>query len=145
LYVHSNKLTAIDLSPLKNCLDLKGLFLANNNIKIIDLTPITPNINRIQIDEFKAFEFEDDNIISKIDSSFIPENVYYTESVIENDNSDVEYDEFDEEFSDFSGRTPNDDHSDSLNPNNPSFQSSMDNRSNQMNPNNSAYHSSRRR
>lgn len=43
------------------------------------------------------------------------------------------------------GKTPNDDRSDSLNPNNPANQASMDNRSNQMNPNNPAYHSSRGR
>lgn len=33
-------------------------------------------------------------------------------------------------------RTPNDDRSDSLNPNNPAHQASLDNRSNQLNPNN---------
>lgn len=41
------------------------------------------------------------------------------------------------------GHTPNDDRSDSLNPNNPAYQATADNRSNQMNPNNPAYHSSR--
>ena len=40
-------------------------------------------------------------------------------------------------------RTPNDDRSDSLNPNNPAEQAAADNRSSQMNPNNPAYHSSR--
>ncbi|MHC4252669.1 MAG: hypothetical protein ACYS9X_26425, partial [Planctomycetota bacterium] len=44
----------------------------------------------------------------------------------------------------YGGRTPNDDRSDSLNPNNAAYRASMDNRSNQMNPNNPAYHSSRR-
>ena len=37
------------------------------------------------------------------------------------------------------GRTPNDDRSDSLNPNNDAYQDSMDNHSNQLNPNNDAY------
>jgi hypothetical protein len=36
-------------------------------------------------------------------------------------------------------RNPNDDRSDSLNPNNDSHQASQDNRANQMNPNNSRY------
>jgi len=37
------------------------------------------------------------------------------------------------------GRTPNDDRSDSMNPNNDSYDYSQDNRSNQLNPNNDAY------
>ena len=41
------------------------------------------------------------------------------------------------------GRAPNDDRSDSLNPNNPTYKSAIDNCSNQMNPNNAAYRSSR--
>ncbi len=43
------------------------------------------------------------------------------------------------------GRSPNDDRSDSMNPNNDAYQASMDNRSDQMNPNNSSYWSSRGR
>lgn len=43
------------------------------------------------------------------------------------------------------GRSPNDDRSDSMNPNNDAYQASMDNRSDQMNPNNPAYGSSRGR
>ncbi len=50
----------------------------------------------------------------------------------------------DDEYED-DGRSPNDDRSDSINPNNDSYQASMDNRSDQMNPNNSAYWSSRGR
>jgi hypothetical protein len=42
-------------------------------------------------------------------------------------------------------RSPNDDRSDSMNPNNDDYQASMDNRSDQMNPNNDAYWSSRGR
>ncbi|MHA1169880.1 MAG: hypothetical protein ACTSRU_18785 [Candidatus Hodarchaeales archaeon] len=38
-----------------------------------------------------------------------------------------------------SGRTPNDDRSDSKNPNNPAYQASVDNRSDQLNPNNPEY------
>jgi hypothetical protein len=37
------------------------------------------------------------------------------------------------------GRTPNDDRSDSLNPNNGAHDSSQDNRSDQLNPNNERY------
>jgi hypothetical protein len=36
-------------------------------------------------------------------------------------------------------RTPNDDRSDSLNPNNDKYQDSQDNRSDQLNPNNDRY------
>ena len=46
---------------------------------------------------------------------------------------------------DVNGRSPNDDRSDSMNPNNDSYQAAMDNHSNQMNPNNDAYWSSRGR
>ena len=44
---------------------------------------------------------------------------------------------------DRSGRSPNDQRSDTMNPNNPTYHAATDNRSNQMNPNNPAYHSSR--
>lgn len=44
-----------------------------------------------------------------------------------------------------SGHSPNDDRSDSMNPNNDAYQASTDNRSDQMNPNNDAYWSSRGR
>jgi hypothetical protein len=37
-------------------------------------------------------------------------------------------------------RTPNDDRSDTLNPNNPAYDAARDNRSNQLNPNNPRYH-----
>jgi hypothetical protein len=36
-------------------------------------------------------------------------------------------------------RTPNDDRSDSLNPNNPAYEASQENRANQLNPNNEGY------
>lgn len=36
-------------------------------------------------------------------------------------------------------RTPNDDRSDSMNPNNDAYDASMDNHANQLNPNNEAY------
>lgn len=37
------------------------------------------------------------------------------------------------------GRIPNDDRSDSMNPNNDAYRDSTENRSNQLNPNNDAY------
>jgi hypothetical protein len=49
----------------------------------------------------------------------------------------------DDTVDDDGGRSSNDDRSDSMNPNNDSYQASMDNHSNQMNPNNEAYGSSR--
>ena len=50
------------------------------------------------------------------------------------DNGDYDYDDYSNE-----SRSPNDDRSDSMNPNNPSSQASQDNRSDQMNPNNPRY------
>ncbi len=41
------------------------------------------------------------------------------------------------------GRTPNDDRSDGLNPNNDAYQANQDNHSNQLNPNNDAYQDGR--
>lgn len=41
------------------------------------------------------------------------------------------------------GRTPNDDRSDSMNPNNDAHQASLDNRSDQLNPNNERYQGSK--
>ncbi|MHA1169645.1 MAG: hypothetical protein ACTSRU_17595, partial [Candidatus Hodarchaeales archaeon] len=41
------------------------------------------------------------------------------------------------------GRSPNDDRSDSMNPNNPSYRASVDNRADQLNPNDPSYLSSR--
>lgn len=37
------------------------------------------------------------------------------------------------------GRTPNDDRSDSMNPNNDAYWDSLENRANQLNPNNELY------
>lgn len=54
-------------------------------------------------------------------------------------------DEDDDYTGDDAGHSPNDDRSDSMNPNNDDYQASMDNRSDQMNPNNDAYWSSRGR
>jgi hypothetical protein len=63
-----------------------------------------------------------------------------TASSIRTANDDDDADEYEDEE-----RSPNDDRSDSMNPNNDSYQASMDNRSDQMNPNNDAYWSSRGR
>ena len=52
--------------------------------------------------------------------------------------SDDDWDEAED-----SGRSPNDDRSDSMNPNNDAHQAAMDNRADQMNPNNPSYWSSR--
>jgi hypothetical protein len=41
------------------------------------------------------------------------------------------------------GRSPNDDRSDSKNPNNPAYQALVDNRADHLNPDHEAYHSSR--
>ena len=63
-----------------------------------------------------------------------------TASSVRTANDDDDADEYEDE-----GHSPNDDRSDSMNPNNDSYQASMDNRSDQMNPNNDSYWSSRGR
>ena len=55
------------------------------------------------------------------------------------DESDEEYDDYYDDDFDGSSRSSNDDRSDSMNPNNDSYDASQDNRSNQMNPNNPSY------
>jgi len=70
----------------------------------------------------------------------LPASAFKKQEKPQNRQSKVSYedDDYDE-----GSRTPNDDRSDSMNPNNDAYQAAMDNRSDQMNPNNSAYWSSR--
>lgn len=72
----------------------------------------------------------------------LPASAFKKQAKPQNRQSNVadEDDDYDE-----GGCTPNDDRSDSMNPNNDAYQASADNRSDQMNPNNSAYWSSRGR
>ncbi len=72
----------------------------------------------------------------------LPASAFKKQGKPQNRQSNIadEDDDYDE-----GGRAPNDDRSDSMNPNNDAYQASMDNRSDQMNPNNPAYGSSRRR
>ena len=53
-----------------------------------------------------------------------------------------ELDPFERTFGELMSQTPNDDRSDSLNPNNDAYDASLDNRANQLNPNNEAYQGS---
>ena len=62
-------------------------------------------------------------------------STFKKEEKVQGQQSKVEDDDDDDEDS---GRSPNDDRSDSMNPNNDAYQASMDNRSDQMNPNNPA-------
>jgi ubiquitin len=66
-----------------------------------------------------------------------------TQPEVANDDPKSEDDQDDGGYHEDAGRSPNDDRSDSMNPDNDAYQASMDNRSDQMNPNNPAYHSSR--
>ena len=79
---------------------------------------------------------------SKQDKVDLPALALKKEEKVQSKQSRVEDD--DDDYED-SGRSPNDDRSDSMNPNNDACQASMDNRSDQMNPNNEAYWSSRGR
>jgi len=54
-----------------------------------------------------------------------------------------DYNDYEENFDGYADRSPNDQRSDVMNPNNPDYQNDLDNRANQMNPNNSEYNSSR--
>jgi len=75
--------------------------------------------------------------------SKLPASIFKKEEQPQNRQGKVE--DEDDDYIEDSGRSPNDDRSDSMNPNNDDYQASMDNRSDQMNPNNPSYHSSRGR
>ena len=57
--------------------------------------------------------------------------------------SDSGYYDESEDFFISSGRSPNDQRSDVMNPNNPEYQDALDNRANQINPQHPVYRSSR--
>lgn len=67
------------------------------------------------------------------------------QSQVKSPDDGTSFDDWDDYLSGATGRTPNDDRSDSMNPNNDAYDAAMDNHANQMNPNNDAYWSSRGR
>ena len=93
-----------------------------------------------QLKNKKSLNPADSNILDKKSSKPI--------APLETIDENQVYDDFEDDylFSDVNsdiGRSPNDQRSDVMNPNNPEHQDNMDNRANQLNPNNSAYGSSR--
>ncbi len=95
------------------------------------VNPLTPEV-RVKTNE--AIEFTK-KVLPELKTAQSLE--VKTASSVRTTNDDDEYED--------EGRSPNDDRSDSMNPNNDSYQASMDNRSDQMNPNNDAYWSSKGR
>ncbi len=147
LNLHDNYLNRLDLTPLESCKELKVLWLHNNELESIDLSPVSklPELKRIGLD--KTINLENSMIPKEIES-IIELNeeqrqeryLFTSEQVKDSDNG--YYDESEDYFIS-SGRSPNDQRSVVMNPNNPDNQDDLDNRANQLNPKHSAYRSSR--
>jgi hypothetical protein len=46
--LNDNQLQSIDLSPLSHCLNIKALYLRNDHLKHVDLSPLcVPNAERL--------------------------------------------------------------------------------------------------
>ncbi|MFC1952599.1 hypothetical protein ACFLWR_00515 [Chloroflexota bacterium] len=111
------------------------------NLAILKISPskdivVNPMISEVREKTNEAIEVAK-TAIAKLEPPPPKEEKYQDkQSRVENDDDD-DYED--------GGHSPNDDRSDSMNPNNDDYQASMDNRSDQMNPNNDAYWSSRGR
>jgi hypothetical protein len=116
------------IDSYKLCLELriKQPDEHENNIVINSLTTET------RANTIRAIE----NIASILDPEEKKKKDSQNVTIVNESNQDYDDDTVDE-------RSPNDDRSDSMNPNNDSYHASMDNHSNQMNPNNDTYWSSR--
>ncbi|MHA2227446.1 MAG: hypothetical protein ACXAC8_19675 [Candidatus Hodarchaeales archaeon] len=147
LNLHDNYLNRIDLTPLESCKELKVLWLHNNELEFIDLSPVSklPELKRIGLD--KTINLENSLIPKEIESIIElneeqrQERYLFTSEQVKDSDSGY-YDES-EDFFISSGRNPNDQRSDVMNPNNPEYQDALDNRANQLNPKHPAYRSSR--
>lgn len=111
--------------------------------------PITDELT----DAFVAGQITDDyevedtgEMVETYDKSYLVEEDDESEELFDEDDEDIDFDDDYDDYDDFDeGRSPNDQRSDVMNPNNEDYKANNDNRSNQMNPNNSAYRSSRGR
>jgi|WetSurMetagenome_2_1015567.scaffolds.fasta_scaffold00449_22 hypothetical protein len=74
-----------------------------------------------------------------------PANAIVGEAPTKHAALDSDSDDYEDDDHGDGGPSPNDDRSDSMNPNNDAYQAAMDNHADQMNPNNDAYWSSRGR
>jgi Leucine-rich repeat (LRR) protein len=145
LNLHDNYLNRIDLTPLESCKELKGLWLHNNELESIDLSPVSklPELKRIGLD--KTINLENSLIPKEIESIIELNEEQRQERYLftSEQDSDSEYYDESEDYFISSGRSPNDQRSDVMNPNNPEYQDASDNRANQLNPQHREYRSSR--
>ena len=118
------------IDAYKLSLDVKILMHASKDKDII-IDTLTPEIRAKTLEAAKKALPEEEPV---------QRSKAMATSLIGMGDDDDGIDDYDE-----GSRSPNDDRSDSMNPNNDSYQASMDNRSDQMNPNNDAYWSSRGR
>lgn len=118
------------IDAYKLSLDVKILMHASKDKDII-IDTLTPEIRAKTLEAAKK-ALPEEEPVQRSKATAI--------SLIGTVDDDDGIDDYDED-----SRSPNDDRSDSMNPNNDSYQASMDNRSDQMNPNNDAYWSSRGR
>ena len=82
--------------------------------------------------------------VAEVKAPLEPSNDQGNQSSSKGNTNEAVYDD-DNDYEGEQGRSPNDDRSDSMNPNSSASQATQDNRSDQLNPNNSAYWSSRGR
>jgi hypothetical protein len=109
----------------------------------IDLAQLPSNIKRIGINkEYRLLN--SDRFLKKItyETEIRPKIIIETKK-----NYEESYNFSEENFLSQKGdrRYPNDQRSDTMNPNNPEHKAALDNRANQLNPKHSAYHSSRKK
>lgn len=119
------------------------LWLHNNESESIDLSSISklPELKRIGLD--KTINLKNSVIPKEIESIIELNEEQRQERSEQVKDSDYEYYDESEDYFISSGRNPNDQRSDVMNPNNPEYQDALDNRANQLNPKHPAYRSFR--
>jgi Leucine-rich repeat (LRR) protein len=145
LYLYHNNLSVVDLSPLTPLNELAVLFLHGNPLTQIDLNPLPSSINRVGINQHHNL-INIERFLDKLTIETDPRpQITYPENHEQNTEDIGYYDDYGDDFGfqDDYGRSPNDQRSDVMNPNNPEHQATLDNRANQLNPKHPAYRSSR--
>lgn len=148
LYLYHNFLTKIDLKPLENLESLAGIFLHGNPLFKIDLGCLPPNIKRINLNQRQKV-INADSFLHLITHESEPRPeipIRAMQTISSEDHVEKYYEDSDYLLADYDDyRSPNDQRSDIMNPNNPEYKATQDNRANQLNPKHPAYHSSRRK
>ena len=114
------------------------------NLQITDTKNMkyTRTVSPVQPKERDKTIQQAEKLLSKMNDAEVAKNIIKKQKSAENQHTEDDgWD--DDEARVGSGRSPNDQRSDVMNPNNDEYKAAADNRSNQMNPNNPAYHSSR--